>query len=157
MALIKCPECGKQVSDKAPTCINCGCPLNFQSKKIIRYGKPTKSFKTEILFKEIFPNLGWEALYAGQEYIVIDGITENFAKDVLLKFSGTDLKLDIEDSCEEVQYASYRDHDIISCPRCGSTKYHAGARGYSIVTGFIGSGKTMLTCLKCNHRWNPGK
>lgn len=28
MALIKCPECGEQVSDKAPACIHCGCPLS---------------------------------------------------------------------------------------------------------------------------------
>ena len=28
MALIKCPECGKEVSDKAPACIHCGFPLN---------------------------------------------------------------------------------------------------------------------------------
>lgn len=28
MALIKCPECGKEVSDKATNCINCGYPLN---------------------------------------------------------------------------------------------------------------------------------
>lgn len=27
MALIKCPECGKEVSDKAQNCINCGCPI----------------------------------------------------------------------------------------------------------------------------------
>lgn len=27
MALIKCPECGKEVSDKAPVCIHCGFPL----------------------------------------------------------------------------------------------------------------------------------
>lgn len=27
MALIKCPECGKQISDKAPACIHCGCPI----------------------------------------------------------------------------------------------------------------------------------
>lgn len=27
MALIKCPECGKQVSNKAHTCPNCGCPI----------------------------------------------------------------------------------------------------------------------------------
>ena len=35
MALIKCPECGGQVSDKAPACIHCGCPLpsNTASKK----------------------------------------------------------------------------------------------------------------------------
>ena len=27
MALIKCPECGKEISDKAKTCIGCGFPL----------------------------------------------------------------------------------------------------------------------------------
>lgn len=27
MALIKCPECGKEVSDKAAACIHCGCPI----------------------------------------------------------------------------------------------------------------------------------
>ncbi len=28
MALIKCPECGKEISDKAKTCPNCGCPMD---------------------------------------------------------------------------------------------------------------------------------
>ena len=28
MALITCPECGKQISDKAKTCLNCGCPVS---------------------------------------------------------------------------------------------------------------------------------
>lgn len=27
MALIKCPECGRQISDKAASCPNCGCPI----------------------------------------------------------------------------------------------------------------------------------
>ena len=31
MALINCPECGKQVSDKAPACPDCGCPINVTS------------------------------------------------------------------------------------------------------------------------------
>ena len=31
MALIKCSECGKEISDKAKTCINCGNPI-FQEK-----------------------------------------------------------------------------------------------------------------------------
>jgi hypothetical protein len=26
MALIQCPDCGKQISDAAPTCVNCGRP-----------------------------------------------------------------------------------------------------------------------------------
>ncbi|WP_148411838.1 TM2 domain-containing protein [Murimonas intestini] len=28
MALIQCPECGKEISDKAPSCPNCGTPFN---------------------------------------------------------------------------------------------------------------------------------
>lgn len=29
MALIKCPECEKEISDKASACIHCGCPLTL--------------------------------------------------------------------------------------------------------------------------------
>lgn len=32
MALIKCPECGKEISDKASSCINCGFPLSQMIK-----------------------------------------------------------------------------------------------------------------------------
>ena len=28
MSLIKCPECGKDMSDMAPSCPNCGCPID---------------------------------------------------------------------------------------------------------------------------------
>ena len=31
MALIQCPECGREVSDQAATCIHCGCPVKQQS------------------------------------------------------------------------------------------------------------------------------
>lgn len=34
MALIKCPECGKEVSDKAKACIHCGSPMNVVNGKI---------------------------------------------------------------------------------------------------------------------------
>lgn len=33
MALMKCSECGKEISDKAKICINCGFPLEEQLKK----------------------------------------------------------------------------------------------------------------------------
>lgn len=33
MALIKCQECGKEISNKANTCPNCGCPI--EKEKII--------------------------------------------------------------------------------------------------------------------------
>ena len=30
MALISCPECGKEISDKAPSCPSCGVPIAAQ-------------------------------------------------------------------------------------------------------------------------------
>lgn len=33
MALIKCSECGKEISDKATNCIHCGCPINVIENK----------------------------------------------------------------------------------------------------------------------------
>lgn len=32
MATVKCPDCGKEVSDRANVCIHCGAPLNFSVK-----------------------------------------------------------------------------------------------------------------------------
>lgn len=33
MALINCPECGKEISDKAKVCINCGYPISREDNK----------------------------------------------------------------------------------------------------------------------------
>ena len=41
MALIKCPECGKEISDKANSCLSCGCPIN-RNESSTRYGIKTK-------------------------------------------------------------------------------------------------------------------
>lgn len=41
MSLIKCPECGNEISDKAAACPRCGCPINNPSddqEKIIMSG-----------------------------------------------------------------------------------------------------------------------
>ena len=32
MAFVKCPECGKEISDKATQCIHCGCPIEIEIK-----------------------------------------------------------------------------------------------------------------------------
>lgn len=34
MAIIKCPDCGKEVSDRADVCIHCGAPLNIKNGQI---------------------------------------------------------------------------------------------------------------------------
>ena len=35
MALIKCPECGKEISDKAVSCPHCGFPISKEEVKDI--------------------------------------------------------------------------------------------------------------------------
>lgn len=42
MALIKCPDCGKEVSDIAPSCPNCGRPINLQNHSPAQSQPPNK-------------------------------------------------------------------------------------------------------------------
>lgn len=47
------------------------------------------------------------------------------------------------------------DNNVVKCPKCGSTNVTAGQKGYSLLTGFIGSGSTVNRCAKCGHKWKP--
>lgn len=48
-----------------------------------------------------------------------------------------------------------RDNNVVKCPKCGSTNVTAGQKGYSLLTGFIGSSSTVNRCAKCGHKWKP--
>lgn len=39
--------------------------------------------------------------------------------------------------------------NVIRCPRCGGQEYTLLNRGYSIFTGFLGSGKVKRVCNRC--------
>jgi len=45
----------------------------------------------------------------------------------------------------------------VRCPKCGSSETHAEKRGWRITTGFIGSSKIYITCLRCGKRFKPGE
>ena len=51
----------------------------------------------------------------------------------------------------------YSKQGIPSCHKCGSPSIATVNRGYSIVWGFIGSGKPRNVCQKCGHKWEPGR
>ena len=36
MALIKCPDCGKEISDRAESCLFCGCPIGTAKDGVLR-------------------------------------------------------------------------------------------------------------------------
>ena len=43
MALLKCPECGKEISDKAQACINCGCPVSAMKAEPAKTTAPVQN------------------------------------------------------------------------------------------------------------------
>lgn len=48
MALIKCPECGKEISDKAGKCPNCGCPTGRQIDQNVIFQSKEQEAKSSI-------------------------------------------------------------------------------------------------------------
>lgn len=73
--LINCPECGKQVSDKASNCPECGCPINATEKKEqpatdgVHYARPNgnlpKQEKPKKKKKGLWIVIGILVLFAG--------------------------------------------------------------------------------------------
>lgn len=91
MALIKCPECGREVSDKATSCPTCGCPIHEISpsgKVKIKLGLhsntpyllPNVHQKAEIRMNSESGDLLWEGLVGDVAEIDFDGPTNIFIK-----------------------------------------------------------------------------
>lgn len=55
----------------------------------------------------------------------------------------------------ERQAREKANQNVPRCPKCGSTAITAGQRGFSLLTGFIGSGNTVNRCSNCGHKWKP--
>lgn len=54
-----------------------------------------------------------------------------------------------QDGC----YDSPKQKNQPKCPTCSSTSLATVNRGYSFLTGFLGSGKPMNVCQSCGHKW----
>ena len=49
------------------------------------------------------------------------------------------------------------EEEPVRCPKCQSAQVHAEKRGWSPVWGVFGSGKIVITCLKCGEKFKPGQ
>ena len=47
-----------------------------------------------------------------------------------------------------------QDRELV-CPECGSKNIVTMNRGFSLLTGFIGSGSPRNVCQVCGHKWKP--
>lgn len=174
MALIKCPECGKEISDKSKQCIHCGYPLDFQNPEGELYDVIFEGFQTKKLSDKNSPKVIGQlqqilncdlqtgfSLIRNYPSTLQTAIAEKNAKWLksalepygciieLKKSSGTNVSKN-----NERMDSMSSSNSFIVCPRCGSTSVTTGQRGFSIMTGFIGSGKTVNRCAKCGWKWD---
>ena len=71
-------------------------------------------------------------------------------------------QLSDRDNQEKIQRDSEKkimeqESNQVRCPKCGSTQITTGQRGYSLITGFLGSNKTVNRCAKCGYSWKPSR
>lgn len=166
MALIKCPECGKEISDRAESCPHCGYPIaNLGKTKeavneyaVILEDCKASKVKCIKIVREVTGGGLKEAKEAVEKvpYLVMDKISLQAATAIKNAFEDEGAVASVVSSSEKsVKIATARDTKQVRCPKCGSTQITTGQRGFSFWTGFIGANKTVNRCAKCGHSWTP--
>lgn len=67
MALIYCPDCGKQISDQAAMCIHCGRPMIVEKGKLIIVGRKESGMNKHLYY--LYDNKGnfFDEVLSGEE------------------------------------------------------------------------------------------
>ena len=180
MAIIKCIECGHDVSTLADKCPNCGCPVTMMLKseqhsedkfdiilertgkhdlEVIRFireiASPKRGLQDAINIIESLPQT------------IISSVSRTAGQEVVDKLSqlGCSVRLEESNNCSNSANAVdgsnvrltflFTKDEPLKCPRCGSTAVTTTSRGYSLIWGFAGSNKTVNRCGKCGYTWKP--
>lgn len=151
--LIQCPECGKEISDKSDKCIHCGYPLREEQQNIQNTQTHTclvngKQYDLGFLLDDSIQQMDKIVMFSqltGCYFLACyDSIVEIVQTKVIppyLSFITT----------EEYKRRESTPH----CPKCGSTSISTINKGFSVITGFIGSGSPRNVCQKCGYKWKP--
>lgn len=142
MALIKCPECGKEVSDAANACIHCGFPFkknNFDQKsslkKVILQSNPQNKLEAIKIVREV-NNLSLadaKALVESDCPVVVNNVDLDIATEIVNKFIVAGVSayvIDANDDLPAIESKTYQNSTLsdagskITCPKCGSDNIH---------------------------------
>lgn len=154
--LISCPECGKSISDKSDKCVYCGYPIsNIQDRKICiidGIARDLTDKADDIINLKCNPlstfvyEYNMNPVHASTLYSLILA-----TRQIPKEYDSSKMK-DYEELIKKLEKGQ---PDVPKCPKCGSTAIGVANRGYSLVWGFIGSGKSMNVCKNCGHKWSP--
>lgn len=147
MALINCPECGKEVSDKATICIYCGFPLSLTTNTTCKIGN--------------------ESFDLSEYQMKLCSLSAESRNDLEYEFFNKVKTLTIFEVRELFDQITstgqvpnfFNPHHVSKtaprCPKCGSTAITTGARGVNWKLGLIGASKTVNRCANCGYTWKP--
>lgn len=139
MALIKCPECGKEISNKSDKCIHCGFPL--RNEPIIQEYINGKYYDVSFL-----KNANLSYVKKIKKLNDLTGCGLVVSKEITKKYH-------VEQ--EQPQESRAESKDLIHCPKCDSTAITTGARGVNNFWGLLGASKTVNRCGNCGYTWKP--
>lgn len=149
MALIKCPECGREISDRAAACPHCGCPVSSatQSEPTLEYeiyissslNEYDQDILADILEAADIMGRGLALSFAKQAPTVIKrGLGKDEAESVCASLSHAKIpaKIRAYKSVSTIVEASapaatpIRSNEA-RCPRCHSTAIQVVKKGFS--------------------------
>lgn len=131
-------------SDETPICNHC------ESDHMVKTGYTDKEHCQISNNKDKFKEY---KAYLRERFVVN---SDFFNKDLYQETLDEEFKSAmLHDTKPEVSHA-YEEPQL-RCPKCGSTNISTINRGYSLVTGFVGSGSARNVCQNCGYKWKPGK
>ncbi len=138
MALIKCPECGKEISDKAVSCPNCGYPINRMEDLSINPAKGKNEDEISLYIIEILNKYSKkEKIKMAKELIDKLDIKIETAVEIVNRYVDNGeiaswlIQKDVESETETDRFEEKEFHGIyrygffggktkVYCPRCHS-------------------------------------
>lgn len=171
MALITCPECGKEISDQASNCVHCGYPLSENPAAICvidglpvdfsemlsiyhNQGRTRSIASFNERMKKIELRLGRDKHKQLRVYL-LHYITDHgtvppeIHRDQIPRQNPRDA-LTIGELWMELDSSGE-----LCCPRCGSRQVQKLEGNTSVLWNFLNTGAPRNVCTKCGHKFRP--
>lgn len=167
MALMKCPECEREISDKAYSCPHCGFPMKQVSIEQVE-------------------NLAESCRYCGEENPINSDYCEHCgmrltayslvkqeSSATIESYQDKSLLLQQEQlyiNTQLLEHEKIKEAQKAHCPKCGSTSLTGNKKGFGIGKAVLGAGvlgpfglvagninakKVIVTCMNCGHKFKP--
>lgn len=183
MALIRCPECGRSVSDRAAACPSCGCPISASSN--IATSGDGRVPHYDVYLKHPLTLQQEDMLACDMERYGI--MTQDMARVLfeeapgVLRMNATKQEADrLADIARTLSFeveivplppmTDYEAATVPRCPFCGSfsiqlirkSGFSAGRAAFGTilagplvgaVAGFAGNDKVVRCCVSCKGEW----